>query len=127
MCIRDSNCTELLDAALKFVECNFPDIVPGREFLEIEQADVISRLVSLEDIAITSEEQVYEAVLRWIHYDVSKRKEHAVEVFKNVRFPSMSRDYLMHIVDNETLIKEDPDLLQQVSAKKRGTPHNYMY
>lgn len=121
------NCTELLDAALKFVECNFPDIVHGREFLEIEQADVISRLVSLEDIAITSEEQVYEAVLRWIHYDVSKRKEHAVEVFKNVRFPSMSRDYLMHIVDNETLIKEDPDLLQQVSAKKRGTPHNYMY
>ena len=109
------NCTELLDAALKFVECNFPDIVHGREFLEIEQADIISKLVSLEDIAITSEEQVYEAVLRWIHYDMSKRKEHAVEVFKNVRFPSMSRDYLMYIVDNEELIKEDPDLLQQVS------------
>ncbi len=109
------NCTELLDAALKFVECNFPDIVHGREFLEIEQTDIISKLVSLEDIAITSEEQVYEAVLRWIHYDMSKRKEHAVEVFKNVRFPSMSRDYLMYIVDNEELIKEDPDLLQQVS------------
>ena len=110
------NCTELLDAALKFVECNFPDIVHGREFLEIEQADIISKLVSLEDIAITSEEQVYEAVLRWIHYDMNKRKEVAVEVFKNVRFPSMSRDYLMYIVDNEELIKEDPDLLQQVSS-----------
>ena len=108
------NCTELLDAALKFVECNFPDIVHGREFLEIEQADIISKLISLEDIAITSEEQVYEAVLRWIHYNMSKRKEYAVEVFKNVRFPSMSRDYLMYIVDNEELIKEDPDLLQQV-------------
>ena len=109
------NCTELLDAAIKFIECNFPDVVHGREFLEIEQADIISKLVSLEDIAITSEEQVYEAVLRWIHYNVGKRKEHAVEVFKNVRFPSMSRDYLMYIVDNEELIKEDPDLLQQVS------------
>ena len=108
------NCTELLEAALKFVECNFPDIVHGREFLEIEQPDIISKLVSLEDIAITSEEQVYEAVLRWVHYNVSKRKEHTAEVFKNVRFPSMSRDYLMYIVDNEELIKEDPDLLQQV-------------
>ena len=114
------NCTELLDAALKFVECNFPDIVHGREFLDIEQVDVISKLVSLEDIAITSEEQVYEAVLRWIHYDVDKRKEHAVEVFKNVRFPSMSRDYLLHIVDNEEIIKEDPDLLQQVREKGKG-------
>ena len=111
-----NNCTELLDAALKFVECNFPDIVHGREFLEIEQPDVITKLVSLEDIAITSEEQVYEAVLRWIHYDVRKRKEHAVAVFKNVRFSSMSRDYLMYIVDNEEIIKEDPDLLQQVSS-----------
>lgn len=110
------NCTELLDAALKFVECNFPDIVHGREFLEIEQPDIISKLVCLEDIAIASEEQVYEAVLRWIHYDMSKRKEHAAEVFKNVRFPSMSRDYLMYIVDNEELIKEDPDLLQQVRS-----------
>lgn len=112
-----NNCTELLDSALKFVECNFPDIVHGREFLEIEQPDVVSRLVSLEDIAITSEEQVYEAVLRWIHYDVKKRKEHAVEVFKNVRFPSMSREYLMHIVDNEEIIKGDPDLLQQVRTE----------
>lgn len=109
-----NNCTELKDAALKFIECNFPDIVHGREFLEIEQPDIISRLASLEDIAITSEEQVYEAVLTWIHYKMDKRREHAVEVFKNVRFPSMSRDYLMHIVDNEEIIKEDPDLLQQV-------------
>ena len=108
------NCTELLDAAVKYIECNFLDIVRGREFLSLDHADVVARLVALEDLAITSEEQVYEAVLGWLQHDPEERREHAPEVFKNVRFPSISRDYLMHIVDNEPFIKEDPDCLQQL-------------
>ena len=108
------NCTELLEASLKYIECNFLDIVNGREFLSLEQPDVVARLAGLEDLAITSEEQVYEAVLGWLHRDPERRKEHAPVVFKGVRFPSISREYLLHIVDNEPFIKEDPDCLQQL-------------
>ena len=99
------SCTELMEAALRYIQCNFLDIVRGREFLNLEQPDIIARLIELEDIAITSEEQVYEAVLGWLHHEPVKRKEHAVKVMQNVRFPSMSRDYLMHIVDHEPFIK----------------------
>ncbi len=108
------NCTELIEAAVKYIECNFLDIVRGREFLNIEQVDIVARILALEDLAITSEEQVYEAALGWLHHDPRKRKQHAPLVFKNVRFPSMSRDYLMHIVDSEPFIKEDTDCLQQL-------------
>ena len=110
------NCTELLDASLKYVECNFLDIVRGKEFLDVDQPDVITGITSREDLAITSEEQVYEAVLSWVQHKLHRRKNCALEVFKSVRFPSMSRDYLMYIVDNESLIKDDPDLLQLVSV-----------
>lgn len=110
-----NNCTELMEASLKYIECNYLDIVRGREYLELEQPDVVARLASLEDIAITSEEQVFEAVVAWVHHKLEKRREHAVTVLKAVRLPSMSRDYLLHIVDSEILIKEDPDLVQMVS------------
>lgn len=108
------NCIELLEASLKYIDFNFLDIVRGREFLDTDQPDVVNRIISREDLAITSEEQVYEAVMAWVQRDLEKRKKCALEVFKNVRFPSMSKDYLMHIVDHESLIKEDPDLLQLV-------------
>lgn len=108
------NCTELMEASLKYIECNFLDIVRGREFLNLEQPDIIEKLAKLEDLAITSEEQVYEAVLSWLKHDPERRREHAATVFRHIRFPSMSRDYLMYIVDHESFIKEDPDCLQQV-------------
>ena len=63
------NCTELLDAALKYIECNFLDVVRGREFLSLDRADVVTKLLELEDIAVTSEEQVYEAALSWLQQD----------------------------------------------------------
>ena len=67
------NCTELLDAALKYIECNFLDVVRGREFLDLDRADVVAKLLELEDIAVTSEEQVYEAALNWIRHDLEVR------------------------------------------------------
>lgn len=71
------NCTELLDAALKYIECNFLDVVRGREFLSLDHADVVGKLLSLEDIAVTSEEQVYEAAMNWLQHDT---EVHVLEI-----------------------------------------------
>ncbi len=104
------NCTELLEASLKFIEVNFLDIVRGNEFLNIEP-ETVSRIVSLEDIAITCEEQVYDAVMGWINHDKEERRPNALQVLQNIRFPSMNKDYLMHIVDHEDIIINEPDCL----------------
>lgn len=118
------NCTELIDASLKYIECNFLDIVRGKEFLDLDQQEVVFDIASREDLAVTSEEQVYEAVLAWIQNQFEKRKKYALEVLKSVRFSNMSKDYLMYIVDHEPLIKEDPDLLQLVSMIKLCIHYN---
>ena len=110
----EQNCTELVEASLRYIESNFVDISKGREFLDLEQHDVVVKIVRWEDLAITAEELVYEAVLAWIRYRPEHRKKHALELFRCVRFPSIPKEYLMHIVDNEPLIQEDPDLLQLV-------------
>ena len=105
------NCTELIEASLKYIECNFLDIVRGREFLLVEP-ETVSRILSLEDLAITCEEQVYEAVMGWLNHDYTTRIQYSAKLLKCIRFPSMSREYLMHIVDHEPVIQEDPDCLQ---------------
>lgn len=64
------NCTELLDAALKYIECNFLDVIRGTEFLHLDRADVVGKLLALEDLAVTSEEQVYEAAMGWLQHDI---------------------------------------------------------
>lgn len=116
------NCTELLEAALKFMEVNFLDIVRGSEFLNIEP-ETVSKIVSLEDLAITCEEQVYEAVLGWINHDKEARLPMTLEVMQNVRFPSMNKDYLMHIVDNEDVVRNDPECLNLlIQALKSHVP-----
>ena len=110
----DQGNKELMEAAQRYIENNFLDIARGREFLGLDRPEVVSKIAALEDIAITSEEQVYEAVIGWVTYDLERRKCHTSQVFQKVRFPSMSRDFLLHIVDHEPLVKEDPDLVQQV-------------
>ncbi len=110
----EQNCTELVEASVRYIESNFIDISRGREFLDLQQHDVVAKILSWDDLAITAEEQVYEAILAWIRYRLEQRKKHAPELFKCVRFPSIPKEYLMHIVDNEAIIQEDPDLLQLV-------------
>lgn len=105
------NCTELIEASLKYIECNFLDIARGREFLTVEP-ETVSQIADLEDLAITCEEQVYEAVVGWLNHDLEVRKQYTMMLLKSVRFPSMSREYLMYIVDHEPLIQNDPDCLQ---------------
>ena len=112
---KNYNCTELVEAALRYVETNFVDIVRGKEFFLLDQYDVVCDMMSLEDLVITAEEQVYEATLAWIQYKMDKRKKYAPEVFKQVRFPSMSKDYLLFVVDHEPFIQENPTLLRMVS------------
>lgn len=106
--------SELIEASLKFIQSNFLDIVRGKEFLGLELPDIVSRIVSMEDVAVLCEEQVYEAVMGWLYHDIRRRKPHAAMVLRNVRLHHMNRDYLMHIVDNELCIKDDEDCLQQL-------------
>ena len=46
------------------------------------------------------------------------RRSDAVEVMKSIRFPNMSRDTLLNIVETEDIIKENPQCLQMVNHNR---------
>ena len=59
---------------------------------------------------------VFLACLHDVFHAIQGRRDGAVAVMKSVRFPSMSRDYLLHITETEDIIKNNSECLQMVSS-----------
>ena len=56
---------------------------------------------------MASEEQVLESVLRWIKWDLTAREQYAATLFGHVRFPLLPQDYLLQVVEEESLVKNN--------------------
>ena len=62
-------CSELQLKAKKFSLKKFQEIVNGEEFVAVGQSQLIE-LVSSDDLECDREEDVFEAVLKWLNWDV---------------------------------------------------------
>ena len=65
-------------------------------------------MVCEDELSISEEEEVYEAVMAWVKHDLSSRKCHFPDLLKCLRLFSMSKFSLRKILNNEELVKENP-------------------
>jgi len=98
-------CKDLVSAAHSFIEQYFTDVVTSEEFLQLECWQVIE-FISSDRLTVSTEEKVYEAVIRWIYYNENSRHQYLAELMQHVRLPLLSRDYLVEQVEMEPLIKK---------------------
>ncbi|XP_028314932.1 LOW QUALITY PROTEIN: kelch-like protein 3 [Gouania willdenowi] len=99
-------CTQLLDRAHAYAEQHFADVVQCEEFLSLSLQQVCS-LISSDKLTVSTEEKVFEAMISWIKHDKPTRLEHMPKLMEHVRLPLLSRDYLVQIVEEEALIKNN--------------------
>uniref|UniRef100_H3CPM2 Kelch-like family member 3 n=1 Tax=Tetraodon nigroviridis TaxID=99883 RepID=H3CPM2_TETNG len=99
-------CPQLLRQAQAFAEQHFTEVVQGEEFLALSLQHVCSLLAS-DQLTVSTEEKVFEAVVAWIKQDRAARLEHMPQLMEHVRLPLLSRDYLVQIVEEEALIKNN--------------------
>ncbi|KAM4586731.1 kelch-like protein 3 isoform 1-T1 [Fundulus diaphanus] len=99
-------CTQLLSQAHAYAEQHFSEVVQGEEFLTLSLQQV-SSLISSDQLTVSTEEKVFEAMISWIKYDKGSRLEHMPRLMEHVRLPLLSRDYLVKIVEEEALIKNN--------------------
>lgn len=97
------SCPKLLQAAESFIEKNFVDVSVSEEFQQLP-LDGIIRLISKEDLNVHSEEQVFEAVLRWIKHDEENRKESLPALLEQVRLCLLPPQYLSDRVLGEKIV-----------------------
>lgn len=100
------SCRDLLRIADKFTQHNFQEVVESEEFLLLPVSQLID-IISNDELNVRSEEQVYSAVMSWVKYNVSERRQHLSQVLQHVRLPLLSPKFLVGTVGSDLLVRSD--------------------
>ncbi|XP_072573427.1 kelch-like protein 3 isoform X3 [Paramormyrops kingsleyae] len=99
-------CTQLMSQAQAYAEQRFSEVVLGEEFLSLSLQQVCC-LISSDKLTVSTEEKVFEAMVSWIKHDEEVRLTHMPKLMEHVRLPLLSRAYLVQIVEEESLVKNN--------------------
>ena len=100
------NLHRLKQHAESFFLIHFQKLIDFDEFLQIGSEN-LCRVISSDELNVSSEEVVYEAVLRWIKHDLSSRKDELSTLLFSLRLPLMDIDYIEDLILLEPLIQEN--------------------
>lgn len=99
-------CGELVYKSESFILDNFVAVSKSEEFLHLCFSE-IEKLISLDDVIVETEEQVYEAVISWVKHDVDDRKTDFAQLLSKVRLGCMSKYYIAEYVETEELVTDN--------------------
>lgn len=97
------NCESLKKAAVTYKVKNFVAVVKSDDFKSLN-FDKVKDLISRDDIIVSKEEEVYDAVIMWVKHDLSSRECCFPDLLKCVRIFSMSKYSLREILCKEKLV-----------------------
>lgn len=101
------NCELLKQAAVAYKVNNFATVVASDDFKSLDLENV-KDLISRDEIFVSKEEDVYEAVILWVKHDLSSRECLLPELLNCVRAFSMSKYSLREILKSEELVVKSP-------------------
>ena len=87
------SCFNLSKSALDFIHRNFVEVSKQDEFLQLTKTSLLQMLES-EELKIESEEQVFEAAMRWVVHDLSRGREALGNILEQIRLPLVSPKFL---------------------------------
>lgn len=97
---------DLVESATAYTLGWFEEVIKNEEFLGMAVDDLIA-IISAEELNVTCEETLYEAVMGWItHQNSEDRVGQLANVMEHVRFSQMESRYLARVSENP-LIKAD--------------------
>lgn len=79
-----ANLKELTELALTFVEENFVEVTESHEFLLLDVIH-LSTLLSSDDLNVYSEEEVFNALSKWVSYDRDNRQCNVKNLLSTIR------------------------------------------
>ena len=98
------NCESLKQVAVAYKFENFVAVTKSEDFrmLDVEK---VKELICMDEIDVSEEEEVYEAVIAWVKHDLPSRECLLPELLKCLKLFSMSKYNLRKILDEELVSK----------------------
>lgn len=111
----------LTEVSLNFIAVTFMDLSTMHEFLELS-LDELTDIVSLENLAIRSEDHVMEKAIMWLEHDVFEREEKFLLVLECIHLPSVGDALIKNILDTNCTIRKNKELVSafQTALKMRN-------
>lgn len=107
------NCESLKEAAVKCKFQHFVSVVKTEDFKSLD-FDKVKNLISADEIIVSKEDEVYDAVALWVKHNTLTRECFFPELLKCVRLFSMSKYSLREIVAKEELVVKSPECMRCV-------------
>ena len=97
-------CESVEKAAITFKLQYFLSVVKSDDFKALD-FEKVKQLVGHDEIIVSREEEVYEAVISWVKHDILSRECLFPELLKCLRFFSMSKSSLRKIMEEQLVVK----------------------
>lgn len=97
-------CSVLVEAADKYMHQYFHDVSLSEEYYNLNVSELLD-IVKRDELHVISEEQVFEAIMRWVKKDLETRKSELPRLLASVRLPLLTPHYLVDRVAKEELIR----------------------
>ncbi|XP_053380533.1 kelch-like protein 24 isoform X2 [Mercenaria mercenaria] len=102
------NCKKLKKKAWPAILDGFCTVWKSEEFTSLTAEEVIA-IIREDKLVTLDEEHVCEAALKWINTDFPKRKKYIYDLFKHVRLPHVTPEYLVKNLSKMPCLMENPD------------------
>ncbi|XP_034717368.1 kelch-like protein 11 [Etheostoma cragini] len=105
---------QLAQGAAKTIRRNFHKIIRNEEFFTLP-FHLIRDWLSDSGITVDSEQELFEAIVKWVHQNAEEREKYFDELFRLLRLPQISPTYLTRVVRKEPFVANNAACQQLVS------------
>ncbi|XP_049419628.1 kelch-like protein 11 [Epinephelus fuscoguttatus] len=105
---------QLAQGAAKMIRRNFHKIICHEEFFTLP-FHLVRDWLSDSGITVDSEQELFEAIVKWVNQNTEERETHFEALFRLIRLPQIAPTYLTRVVRKEPLVADSATCQQLVS------------
>lgn len=106
------SCVTLLDLSSRYTCHHFMQVCKNQEFYQLN-VEQLANLLKSDDLNVTSETDVFHALMAWVQHDASIRDKHIPELLGLVRLPLLQPTFIADYVESLCGTKECNQLVME--------------
>ncbi|TKR77315.1 hypothetical protein L596_018312 [Steinernema carpocapsae] len=111
------NCPAVVQSCDRFLQKHFLSVVQGDEFLMLPIGTLLG-ILNRDQLFVESEEDVFQAALRWLEHDPIARARYSSRVLVSVRLPLLKPQFITDHVASNPIIRSSLECRDLVDEAK---------